>query len=117
MSQNSMRDQIKIIQQLANTQLCIDLASDDKGKYVDHMKTIFPEFSEKYMILFKKIIFREDLTMLEPMLKSLEELESGKITEKDITTNIGETLAEKYLYPVLGKPESTTEKNPQFVTK
>lgn len=55
--------------------------------------------------------------MLEPMLKSIDDLNNGLVQEKDITTNIGETLAEKYLYPVLGKPDSTTENQPQFITK
>jgi hypothetical protein len=117
MSINNIRDQVKVIQQLANTELCINLFNDDKAKYLEHMKSLFPEFSENYMGLFKKIIFREDLSMLEIFLKKIEELNDGSSNEKEVTANIGETLAEKFLYPVLGKPESTTEKQPEFITK
>jgi hypothetical protein len=114
---NSIRDQVKIIQQLVNTDLCDTLLREDKMKYLEHMKSVFPNFSEKYMSLFKKIIYKEDITMLEPMLKNIDDLQNGTADEKDITANIGETLAEKYLYPVLGKPESSTEKKPEFITK
>jgi len=68
------------------------------------------------MSLFKKIVFKEDLSMLEIFLTKIEALENGT-SEQEVTTNIGETLAEKYLYPVLGKPESSTEKKPEFITK
>jgi hypothetical protein len=114
---NSIRDEVKIIQQLVNTDLCNTLLKEDKMKYLEHMKSVFPNFSEKYMGLFKKIIFKEDLSMLEPMLQNIDDFTNGKLAEKDVTTIVGETLAEKYLYPVLGKPESTTEKNPEFITK
>lgn len=119
MNENSVkniRDTVIIIQQLASTELCINL-SQDRMKYQEHMKSLFPEFANNYFGLFKKIIFREDISMLEPMLKNIEDLNNGIVQEKDVTTSIGETLAEKYLYPVLGKPESTTEKNPEFISK
>lgn len=113
---NSIRDQVKIIQQMANTDLCKSLMADDKMQYLEHMKTLFPDFSEKYMSLFKKIVFKEDLSMLEIFLTKIEAIENGT-SEQEITTDIGEKLAEKYLYPVLGKPDSTTEKKPEFITK
>ncbi len=114
---NKIRDTVEIIKQMANTELCVNLSQSDKNSYQEYMKELFPEFSQNYVGLFKKIIFREDLTMLNAMLKNLEDLNNGVVQEKDVTTNIGESLAEKYLYPVLGKPESTTEKKPEFITK
>ena len=42
--------------------------------------------------------------MLEPMLSSIESLSKGTRTDKEITVDIGEKLAEKYLYPTFGKP-------------
>jgi len=113
----NIRDEVKIIQQMVNTELCINLLKEDKSSYLEHMKSLFPDFCQKYMGLFKKIIFKEDLTMLEPMLQQIDDLTNGVAQEKDVTTKIGETLAEKYLYPVLGRPESNTEKQPEFITK
>ena len=114
---NNIRDQVKIIQQMVNTELCKNLLIEDKRQYLEHMKELFLDFSGKYMSLFKKIIYKEDLSMLEIFLDQIESLENGTTNEKDVTSNIGETLAEKYLYPVLGKPESVNEKNPEFITK
>lgn len=114
---SNIKDEIIIIQQLVNTELCCNLLNEDKMKYQEYLRDTFPEFSKNSPQLFKKIIFKEDLTMLDAMLKNLDDLNNGIVQEKDVTTNIGEKLAEKYLYPVLGRPESTTEKQPEFVTK
>jgi len=114
---NKIRNEAKVIQLLANTELCTNLLKEDKNKYFEYMRELYPDFAQKYIGLFKKIIYKEDLAMLDVFLNQIEELENGTSTEKDITANIGEILAEKYLYPVLGKPETKTEKQPEFVTK
>jgi hypothetical protein len=116
MDLTEIKDQIIILQKMINTELCINLEKEDPTKYREYMHQLFPDMALKCPSLFKKIIFRQDISMLEKMYESIEELNNGK-SEKEITTSIGETLAEKYIYPVLGKPESTTEKNPEFIQK
>jgi len=114
--QNNIRETIELIIRMINTDECINLEKEDVAKYREFLYKLFPTFASDYPSLFKKVIFRQDLSMLETMLQSIEDLHKGR-SEKDITTNIGETLAEKYIYPVFGKPESTTEKNPEFIHK
>ena len=116
MDLTKVKDDIKILQQMVNTELCINLEKENQVKYREHLHQLFPTFASEYPSLFKKIIFRQDLSMLETLFQSIEDLNNGK-DEKEITTNLGETLAEKFIYPVFGKPESTTEKNPEFIQK
>ena len=113
---NEIRESITLIQQMINTEKFIQLFAEDQSKYKYELSQLFPTFSSEYPILFKKVILKQDLVMLEQMLKSIEDLNNGK-DEKNVTTSIGESLAEKYLYPVLGKPETKNEKNPEFITK
>jgi len=47
--------------------------------------------------------------MLEPMLKAIEDIYEGKRVDKDAANEIGEQLAEKYLYPTFGKPQPKDE--------
>jgi len=114
--QNKIRETIELIKQMINTESCINLEKEDGVKYREYLNVLFPTFAAEYPLLFKKVILRQDLSMLEPMLQSIEDLHNGK-SERDIATNIGETLAEKYIYPVFGKPESKTEKTPEFIHK
>jgi hypothetical protein len=114
--QNKIRETIELIKQIINTEKCVNLEKDDVVKYREYIYQLFPTFANEYPSLFKKIIFRQDISMLETMLQSIEDLHNGR-SEKDITTSIGESLAEKYIYPVFGKPESTNEKNPEFIQK
>ena len=116
MDLTEIKDQIIVLQKMVNTELCINLEKEDPTKYREHMHQLFPDMAAKYPSLFKKIIFKHDLSMLDKLFESIEDLNNGK-SEKEITASIGETLAEKYIYPVLGKPESTTEKNPEFIQK
>ena len=113
---NEIAETVKLIQEMISTNEIVELFNNDKQLYREKITNIFPTFAASYPSLFKKIINKDDITMLTQMLQSINDIEQGK-NEKDITDNIGETLAEKYLYPVLGKPESSTEKQPEFITK
>jgi F0F1-type ATP synthase delta subunit len=113
--QDAVRQTTVLIQKIIDTDQCKQLEKDDPNKYRDVVTQLFPTFAADYPSLFKLIIFRRDLSMLEMMLQKIEALKDGSKTEKEITTSIAETLAQKYVYPVVGKPESTTEKNPEFI--
>ena len=98
-----IKQTVELIQKIINTEEFITLKNEDDVKYRNKLITLFPTFSQDYPSLFKKIINNDDLTMLNTMLNSLSDISSGK-NEKQITTELGEHLAEKYLYPVLGAP-------------
>jgi len=98
-----IKQTVELIQKIINTEEYIVLKKEDDIRYRNKLTTLFPTFAQDYPSLFKKIINNDDLTMLNTMLNSLSDISSGK-NEKQITTELGEQLAEKYLYPVLGAP-------------
>jgi hypothetical protein len=60
---------------------------------------IFPTFYETYPTLFNNIIENKDLTFLEPMLEGIKKINENKDLKDNIEKDLGEKLAEKYLYP------------------
>jgi hypothetical protein len=98
-----IKQTVELIDKIINTEEYVILKNQDEIRYRNKLINLFPTFAQDYPILFKKIINREDLTMLYTMLKSLNDVSSGK-DEKQITTELGEMLAEKYIYPVVGAP-------------
>lgn len=99
-----IRGTIKLIQEMMQTDKCMLMEVEDKIKFINFMRESFPSFYEEYPFLFKKVIARQDLSMLEPMLKAIEDIYEGKRVDKEAANEIGEQLAEKYLYPTFGKP-------------
>ncbi len=103
-----VRETVELIKKIIETEKCIVLYNNDKILYQDFVRGMFPSFAKEYPILFKKVIFKEDLSNLEMMLRAIEKIQSGQ-DHKEITNKIGEKLAEDYLYPVLGKPPPKDE--------
>jgi hypothetical protein len=106
-----MRESIEMIKKVISTEISIAMKNEDAVMYQDNMRKIFPTFAQDYPILFKKLINNDDLSMLEPMLKSLDDVKSGK-NPKVVTTNLSEQIAEKYLYPTMGRPTLPPEEPP-----
>jgi hypothetical protein len=67
--------------------------------------TKFPEFYEGHPFLVKKLCKRDDLSMLFKMLDNLDKVDKGTKSLASVELNLGEELADKYLYPVVGKPK------------
>jgi len=73
-------------------------------KYKETMKSIFPIFANEYATIFKLILNNDDLSKLYYMIDSINQIKKGR--DKDIVEKeIGEKLAEEYLYPIVGKPD------------
>lgn len=64
----------------------------------------FPDFYEKYPFIVKKISKNEDITMLYTMLDKIQQVQENNTSMTNVEKELGETLANKYLYPVL-KPK------------
>ena len=60
---------------------------------------LYPEFYDNYPFLVKKLCKNQDITMLYTMLEKLNQIEKGNSTLENVERNLGEQLAEKYLYP------------------
>ena len=59
----------------------------------------YPEFYESYPFLVKKICKCDDMDMLNKMFENLEKIESGESTLENVELNLGNKLANQYLYP------------------
>ena len=98
-----LREGIELIQKIISMDNYMIMKNNDKIIYENSVRKLFPLFAEQYPLLFKKVIFNEDLSMLEPMLQSIDDVVAGK-DAKEITQNLSEQIAEKYLSPTMGKP-------------
>jgi hypothetical protein len=63
----------------------------------------YPEFYDSHPFLVKKLCKRDDMTMLYKMIDSLTKVEEGTKSLASVELSLGEELADKYLYPVVGK--------------
>lgn len=61
------------------------------------------DIMDKYPFLVSQICSGEDLTKLEYMLTSLEQVENGNSSRKEMDRVVGDRLAEEYVKP-LDKP-------------
>jgi hypothetical protein len=64
---------------------------------------VFPEFYDKYPFLVKKLCKRGDLSILYKMIDNLEQIETGDKSMASVEMNLGQDLANKFLYPSLKK--------------
>jgi hypothetical protein len=60
---------------------------------------------EKYPWIVKHISKKRDMKYLNKMIEALEKVSKGETTVQDAGKELGEELAEKYLYPQFGKPK------------
>jgi hypothetical protein len=65
--------------------------------------TTFPEFYDSYPFLVKKLCKRDDVSMLYKMLDNLDMVEKGTKSLANVELNLGEELAQKFLYPAINK--------------
>jgi hypothetical protein len=61
------------------------------------------KFYQEYPFLVKKICKKENLSMLYKMLGLLDNIEKGNDTLNNVEKNLGEELANNYLYPNIKK--------------
>jgi hypothetical protein len=99
----SIRDTVEFLQQIVNTEKLKEMKVDNKSEYQNYLIQLFPTFYETYPTLFDNIIENKDLTFLEPMLEGIMKINENKNLKDSIEKDLGEKLAEKYLYPNIKK--------------
>jgi hypothetical protein len=99
----SIRDTVEFLQQIVNTEKLKEMKKDNKKEYQNYLMQLFPTFYETYPTLFDNIIENKDLTFLEPMLEGIMKINGNKDLKDGIEKDLGEKLAEKYLYPNIKK--------------
>ena len=92
-----IRSTIKLIQEMMQTDKCMLMEVEDKIKFTNFMREAFPTFYEEYPFLFKKVIARGDLSMLEPMLKPLKIFMKANVLIKKLQMTLVNNL-QKNIY-------------------
>ena len=62
-----------------------------------------PEFYQEHPFLVKKLCKKEDISMLYKMLDNLSHVENGEKSLASVELNLGNELANKYIYPKINK--------------
>ena len=88
----------EILKVMKETEM-IKLKKNDVKQYEIVMKSKFPQFSDRYIAIFDKIISGEDLSILFTMLATLDRIKSGELTQEQGEKCVGELLNKKYVYP------------------
>lgn len=92
----------KILEVMCEDEM-INLKNEDENDYNKAMEERFPAFSFRYFALFQQIISGSDLTHLFSMLGAIERVKKGELSLETAEKNLGEELAEEYIYPHIGK--------------
>ena len=79
------------------------LKEEDNKNYEDTLMGIFKSFYEKYPAIFRAVIRGHDLDILYMMIEMKKKINSGEVDRKKAEIYMGEQLAERFLYPVIGK--------------
>jgi hypothetical protein len=99
----SIKETIDFLQQIINTKKLQEMKTNNNSEYQNYLIQLFPTFYESYPTLFNKIIESKDLTFLEPMLQGIIKINENKDLKDSIEKDLGEQLAETYLYPNIKK--------------
>ena len=91
----------KVIERIKN--INIKIFSKTLEEKEDYFFKNHSDIMNKYPFLVSQICSGQDLTKLEYMLNSLEQVEKGNSTQNEMDKIIGERLADEYVKP-LDKP-------------
>jgi hypothetical protein len=79
----------------------------EKGDSEESIRAAVPDFVEQYSELFKKVIKKEDLTPMYDMLRLLDKMGDGKLSQHEASIVIGKSLVDRFVTPQLGSKKST----------
>jgi len=93
----SIRENVKMIQKFMQIPDIKLLSSTNQESYKEKMKSIFTVFELNYPSLFDLIISSDDLSPLEFMLSTMEQINNGQTDKDKGEMSIGDHLAAKYV--------------------
>lgn len=71
--------------------------------YKYRVESTFTEFNDKYPTIVKKILQGDNLDYLDKMLTAMDQIKKNNVTKDEVEKNLGEELAQEFLYPVVNK--------------
>lgn len=102
---DKLPDTSSIIEQIAKIRIrltdqdYVELKKKDPARHRTTIEREFFPFWEKYPTLFKLIYKGEDTSRLAEMLCMIDKLKSKEVSVEQGEKELGESLAQKYLYP------------------
>lgn len=98
---DSIKTIVEEIQQVIETMEKDNI--NDPFEYEMKIMETHPDFYHSNPFLVKKLCKKEDISMLYKMLENLNKVENGEKSLASVEVNLGNELANKYLYPNLKK--------------
>lgn len=98
-------DTIIKIYEVMDTDEIKTVRKENKAQYEIKMEELFPAFSFRYYAVFRKVISGEDITPLMRMFDEINNVKSGKKTIEQAEQQLGQNLAEQYIYPKLNRKQ------------
>ena len=71
------------------------------GESEESIRSKVAPFIEQYPELFKKLIKKEDLTPIHDMLRLLDNMGKGKLSQHQASVVVGKSLVDRYVTPQL----------------
>lgn len=71
------------------------------GETEESIRAKVPQFIEQYPELFKKMIKKEDLTPIYEMLRLLDNMGTGRISQHQASIVVGKSLVDRFVTPQL----------------
>lgn len=100
-----LMDEVIKILEVMNESYYKELRIKNNKQYVVEMEKLFPDFSFRYFALFMQVISGEDITPLIGMLLQIDRLKRGEVSIEDAEKCVGESLANRYIYPNIKKQQ------------
>ena len=72
-----------------------------EGETEQTIRSKVPDFVEQYPELFKKMIKKEDITIMYDMLKLLDKMGEGKLSQHAASVAVGQSLVNRFVTPQL----------------
>ena len=96
---NMVLDKVAEILEVCGQKDMIELKKKDSELYEKTMEDKFPEFSDRYYALFQQLLTGNDITPLLRMLVEIEKVQKSEQTLEEAEKMVGQSLADKYIYP------------------
>jgi hypothetical protein len=100
---DSIKNTIDFLKKMIKTEKILELKNNNFNEYKSYLIMIFPTFYETYPTLFHNIIEEKEMTFLDEMFKGIVEINNNNSLKESFEKDLGEKLAEKYLYPYVEK--------------
>lgn len=80
-----------------------------RGATLDTIRARYPEWAEKFPELLKKICEKSDLTPIRTMLKMLDHMSEGRISQHQASIVVGQHLVDRFVKPQLNGEDTNAQ--------